>query len=207
MIMAKVKNAFAFRDFDEKKVLQRPFFKNFSLPNASDDEILSSWTLADCKGSLETENELRRYQRLADDVTRLNRLIGRHIKRLRKIFERLYADDKQKTKSERAAELIRNYNWFEEATELCGLKFGKNFSTFDKEIRRQFRIELSSRIKKLRLAKNISQRAMAKRLGIKPPSLAQMESGLIEPSLVVLRRFAVALKVSTDELLGKIETY
>ena len=39
----KTKNAFAFRDFDSTRILQRPFFKNFYFePNKSDAEILDS---------------------------------------------------------------------------------------------------------------------------------------------------------------------
>lgn len=39
----KTKNAFAFRDFDSARILQRPFFKNFYFePNKSDTEILDS---------------------------------------------------------------------------------------------------------------------------------------------------------------------
>ena len=39
----KTKNAFAFRDFDSNRILQRPFFKNFYFDSQkSDDEILQS---------------------------------------------------------------------------------------------------------------------------------------------------------------------
>ena len=41
--MSKTKNAFAFRDFDSARILQRPFFKNFYFkPDKSDEEILQS---------------------------------------------------------------------------------------------------------------------------------------------------------------------
>jgi len=39
----KTKNAFAFRDFDSSRILQRPFFKDFYFaPDKSDEELLES---------------------------------------------------------------------------------------------------------------------------------------------------------------------
>jgi transcriptional regulator with XRE-family HTH domain len=53
----------------------------------------------------------------------------------------------------------------------------------------------------LRRRRGLTQAALAKRLGVLANQVSLYESGRSEPSLGVLRKLAVALSVSSDELL------
>lgn len=73
----------------------------------------------------------------------------------------------------------------------------------------------SERIKKARMAKNFTQRDLAKEAGITPATLSAYESGIKNPSLNVAMGIAKACNVSVDWLCGlsesksynKFETY
>ena len=61
---------------------------------------------------------------------------------------------------------------------------------------------LSGMIKKRRTELGLSQRALAKRVGVSDAYITQLETReRINPSLDVLRRLAKALKVSVAELV------
>lgn len=58
-------------------------------------------------------------------------------------------------------------------------------------------------IKKLRMEKGLSQKALAKRIGVTDAYITMLETGVRKnPSLAVLRRLAKALGVPVTELLG-----
>jgi transcriptional regulator with XRE-family HTH domain len=62
---------------------------------------------------------------------------------------------------------------------------------------------LSRVIQQLREKNDMTQRDLAKRAGVTPEYVAQLEMGLKKnPSLAVLRRIAKALGVPVTELLG-----
>jgi transcriptional regulator with XRE-family HTH domain len=59
------------------------------------------------------------------------------------------------------------------------------------------------KLKQIRTARGITQVELARRLKVKQPYVAQLESGAKpNPSLDMLRRLAKALKVSVAELVG-----
>jgi transcriptional regulator with XRE-family HTH domain len=59
------------------------------------------------------------------------------------------------------------------------------------------------KLKRIRTARGITQVELARRLKVKQPYVAQLESGAKpNPSLDMLRRLAKALKVSVAELVG-----
>lgn len=59
------------------------------------------------------------------------------------------------------------------------------------------------RIKEIREAKGLQQKALAKNLGIKPNRLSQYETGAREPDLKTLDSIARELEVSVDDLMGR----
>lgn len=61
---------------------------------------------------------------------------------------------------------------------------------------------LSENIKKLRVALNISQVELARKLGVSKQSVSNWENDNIQPSIDMLIKLAKALNVSTDYLLG-----
>ena len=58
------------------------------------------------------------------------------------------------------------------------------------------------RLKRLRTAHGMTQVDLAKRAKVTQGSIAQLEGGLRNPSLAMLRRLAKALKVTVAELVG-----
>ena len=61
---------------------------------------------------------------------------------------------------------------------------------------------LNQRIRTLRLARNISQVELAKRLGVSKQSVSNWENDNIQPSIEMLKKLAGVFGVSTDYLLG-----
>lgn len=60
----------------------------------------------------------------------------------------------------------------------------------------------AQRIKALRTESDMSQKELAKMVGIAQNTLAQYENGTASPSLKVLVKLAEVLNTSTDYLLG-----
>lgn len=58
------------------------------------------------------------------------------------------------------------------------------------------------RLKQLRESLGLSQRELARLVGISPPNISRYESGKITPTEDVIRQIAEKLSVSTDYLLG-----
>lgn len=61
---------------------------------------------------------------------------------------------------------------------------------------------LNERIKELRMALNISQVELARKLGVSKQSVSNWENDNIQPSIDMLVKIAKCLNVSTDYLLG-----
>lgn len=62
-------------------------------------------------------------------------------------------------------------------------------------------VTVQESVKRLRLAKDITQRQLAQLSGLKQQSISRIESGKIPPSLKTLSKIAEALRVDIKELL------
>lgn len=62
---------------------------------------------------------------------------------------------------------------------------------------------LNENIRKLRLARNMSQVELAKKLGVSKQSVSNWENDNIQPSVEMLMKIAACLNTSTDLLLGR----
>ena len=62
---------------------------------------------------------------------------------------------------------------------------------------------LNQRIRQLRQAQNMSQVALAKRVGVTKQSVSNWENDNIQPSIEMLVKLAEVFSVSTDYLLGR----
>ena len=77
--MPKTKNAFAFRNFDSARILQRPFFKNFYFePEKSDAEILDSLNVTKNDSVDSSEERLYAIKAILERLTKFRHLIDRH---------------------------------------------------------------------------------------------------------------------------------
>ena len=77
--MSKTKNAFAFRNFNSTRILQRSFFKNFYFePNKSDEEILQSLNNTTNESVGSSEKKLYMIQAILERLGVFRHLIDRH---------------------------------------------------------------------------------------------------------------------------------
>ena len=75
----KTKNAFAFRDFDSARILQRPFFKNFYFASdKSDAEILESLNKETEDSADSWERRLYSIKAILERLAKFRHLIDRH---------------------------------------------------------------------------------------------------------------------------------
>lgn len=65
---------------------------------------------------------------------------------------------------------------------------------------------IGDRIRLIRQAQHLSQKALAWRVGITAPALSQIETGHVEPRTFTLTCLADALGVSMDYLAGRTDT-
>ena len=190
----KTKDAFAFRNFDEKKILGRNFFKDFRLPDGDDDSTLESFNAAKCLTSADAERTLDQLHRLNDKVTEFRRLLARHVKRLRKFW--------QATSDERAAKLLQAYRWYEEVLELFQLKFGSYFINGEDKLNELYRKEFGARLKAARLAAGMTQGDVALKVGITRNGYQFYESGKRDPSTPTLIKLFKVLNNSPNFFFG-----
>lgn len=201
--MAKSKNAFALRGFDEKRILQRPFFKNLALPVVDDEAMLNFFDVSAIDSAAVMEQRFDNLRKLDERLKDYRQLIKKHRQRLRKFFSEYdMADDEQsKIKLERTAKLLRQYNWFEESAELFNLKFGKLYIEGDKALDVQYRREFARRLKTARQLAGLSQADVALQLGMTRNGYQFYESGARDPSIPTLIRLLKILKCSIDDLI------
>lgn len=226
----KTKDAFALRDFDETKILQRLWFKDFNLPIGSDEDVLLSFLNVFEKpvagvtqsGYLKviTPNQegylagaienLETITRLGDRAVFYEALLERHMIRLntmqKSFVEKFMATEERiyKEKFIRATDLLKRYRVvLNSTTALRGkitFKVQMLKELFEKDFRQQF---FGSRLRQARKTAGLTQAELAERVGLKSYNpLTQYERGISDPSLPTLFRLATALNVKTDWLLG-----
>ena len=102
--MPKTKNAFAFRDFDSARILQRPFFKDFYFEtDKSDEEILQSLSKT-TEDSVDTwEKRLYVIKAILERLRVFRHLIDRH----NETRLNIYNEKKSKSEGIKLAELRR----------------------------------------------------------------------------------------------------
>ena len=209
--MPKTKDAFALRGFDEKRILQRPWFKKFNLP-VDDDIKIRDCFFKNVIDLRDASKRLSKIERLNDYAKSYILHLKKHEARLEKIM-RVYAnkyislkDEKIKAKYQRALNLKAFYfelYWNIVATsfykEIVAISVATGSVLFLSRCHKVFR----SRLKALRKAKSITQLQLAESVGLKSANaIATYENGKAEPSLPTLFRLATELDCSVDWLLG-----
>lgn len=190
----KTKDAFAFRNFDEKKILGRNFFKDFRLPDGDDETALGVFDAEEFCDASDAEKKLEQLHNLDARIRKLHRLIVRHVKRLRRFW--------QATSDERAAKLLRDYSWYEEAVTLCGLKLGSYFINGEDKLNELYRKEFGARLKAARKAAGMTQQEIARRLGITRNGYQFYELGKRDPSTPTVIKLSKMFNRPTDYFFG-----
>ena len=200
----KTKNAFAFRDFDSSRILQRPFFKNFYFePNKSDDEILKSLTNATDESVDSLENNLYAIKAILDRLEEFRHLINRHNeKRLN-----IYNEKKSKSENVKIIELQRPapvMEYFSASLSVIELmnKFEKNYCDIEKKIQVRYRKDFGNRLKQARQALGLTQQQLGDLIRISSQGVSHYELGKRDASIPTIIKFAKVLNMNGNQILG-----
>ncbi len=228
----KTRNAFAFRDFDATRILQRPFFKKLRevypvIEDRNDEELFK----ADARPLVELpvlEMKLNVLDELLIWVTKYQKHLERHGERLtryaRAVAIKLATDENTdiatlRAKHRRANELLMKYCGYQilsfgkvkisditSAAEHVGELFKKIVSLYkdvDEYIKGSYRKTFADRLKFARQKTGLSQRAFAPKLNMSQNGYALYETGQRDPSIPTLIRLSKILNRSVDWLLGQ----
>ena len=200
----KTKNAFAFRDFDSSRILQRPFFKNVYFDsNKSDAEILESLNNVTDDSVDSWEKNLYAIKEIHNCLEKFRHLINRHNEK------RLDKYNKKKSKSEkvkiielqRPAPVMEYFSASLSVLELMN-KFEKLYCDIEKKIQMRYRKEFANRLKCARQASGLTQKQLGELVQISSQGVSHYELGKRDASIPTIIRLAKVLKMSSDQLLG-----
>lgn len=226
----KTKNAFALRGFDDKRILQRAWFKDFNLPVGSDESVLLGFLnvfekpaagitpsgflkaiTPNQEGYLAgTFENLETVTRLVDRADFYESLLERHMLRLntmqKNFVEKFLAteDEINKKKFKRVADLLKSYrevlNSITALKQAITLKVQILKECFEKDFRQ---LIFGTRLRAARKTTGLTQGQLAERVGLKSYNpITLYERGINDPSLPTLFRIATTLNVKADWLLG-----
>ena len=211
--MPKTKDAFALRDFDETRILQRRRFEELNLPIGKDDDILRIFLNVCTKpitGSTFSEAEKSRGKLACLEfcigfyTVCISRQLGRLYGMQQKYVEKFVStdDDMCKPKLRRATELMKDYRNI--LSVITALK--EKIKQWQKEIK-DFLAKANHdifaiRLRQARIDKGYTQTQLAEKLGMSQSTYTNYENLKCEPSIVVIKKLARTLERSADWLLG-----
>ena len=130
-------------------------------------------------------------------VERLLNHISKHIKRL-KTTATIKEQIKEKLISE-YAQISNSVNWY-------ALNLYDYYKAALNQAAKEFSKQFGIRLRIARHLKDISQAELSSELGIAQITLSRYENGIFDPPLYTVKRLAELLNVSTDYLLGILDT-
>ena len=200
----KTKNAFAFRDFNSTRILQRPFFKDFYFnSNKSDAEILESLNNVTDDSVDSWEKNLYAIKAILDRLAEFRHLINRHNEK------RLDKYNKKKSKSEnikitelkRPAPVMEYFSASLSVLELMN-KFKNLYREIEKRIQVRYRKDFASRLKRIRKDLNLTQKQFSDLIRVSPQVFSFYERGEHDIPVHTIIRLAKALNMSGNQILG-----
>ena len=200
----KTKNAFAFRDFDSNRILQRPFFKNFYFDSQkSDDEILQSLNNVTDESVDSWENNLYAIKAIHDRLGEFRHLINRHNE------ERLDRYNKKKSKSkgititelQRPAPIMEYFSASLSVLELMN-KFRNLYREIEKKTQIRYRKEFANRLKRIRQTLGLTQKQFGDLIRVSPQVFSFYERGEHDIPVHTIIRLAKALNMNGNQILG-----
>lgn len=229
----KTRNAFALKDFDSDRILQRPFFKKFRegyfvFEGLTDKEILEQLALQNSLALPDLQIRLDALDDLLNWTTKYQKHIKRHGERLTKyanfVANKLVTDENAdivslRAEHKRTNDLLAKYCGFmslsygevkiTDVTSKAGYveklrkRIDEQYKTVDEEIKNFYRKIFADRLRFARQSQKLSQKAFAKKLGFSQNGYSPYESGQRDPSIPMLIRLSKMLGRSTDWLLGQ----
>lgn len=200
----KTKNAFAFRDFDSTRILQRPFFKDFHFDSEkSDAQILESLNMIAEDSVNAWERNLYVIKATYERLFRFRCLINKHNEnRLDKYNKRKSkSQDVKITELQRPAPVMEYFSASLSVLELIN-KFKKLYCEIDKKIQVLYRKEFGNRLRSLRQDLGLTQAKFGDLVQVSPQVFSLYERGEHDVPIHTIIRLAKVLDMSSDQLLG-----
>lgn len=198
----KTKNAFALRDFDEQRILQRPFFEVFHFADETDEEILNTLDAADEDSVDDMENKLETVKAAHERLNAFIWLIKRHYqtRRFNLIKERMKMLDVDVSESQRSLPTLDYLVAQLSCTELLE-KLAQLYLELEKKIQERYQRELAARIKEARLKLGLTQKELGDKVQVSPQVFSRYERCERDIPIHTVIRLAKVLGMSTDQLL------
>lgn len=205
----KTKDAFALCYFDEKRILQRPYFRSFNLPVATDTEILKMYDVTNCSNRATMKKTLSALRGLQKPLAAYTKKLFSHefiLEKFMRYYSEMYIQTSAqvfKEKYDRAHILQQSYcvaiGFLGQLQSNTNRVLWAGEKIFDEKYRKGF----GERLRQARKTAGLTQAELAERVGLKTyNAIAQYERGINDPSLPTLFRLATTLNVKTDWLLG-----
>lgn len=219
--MLKTKDAFAFRDFDAKRILQRPYFRNWREKYhvdeiLTDEEILATLAVTDSDNVKETEFKNRCLGVLAEYCRNLPKWLLRHsnamdgrLKKIRRALKEKLDSSPNADNSFLQAQLSRELElakfYFLEVVPAAydlGLAVNKACQNSGLKLQTMYKRQFGERLRQAREAAGLSRADLIDVLNITPNAYGLYETGKRDVAAMSLRKLAQVFNVSTDWLLG-----
>ncbi len=200
----KTKNAFAFRDFDATRILQRTFFRDFHFDtNKSDIEILESLNTVEEDSVDAWERNLYIIKATHERLTEFRHLIDRHNeKRLDKYNKKKSLSEKVKiTELQRPAPVMEYFSASLSVLELMN-KFKKLYYDIEKKLQARYRKEFGTRLRQIRQEKGLLQKQLGDLIQVSPQVFSLYERGEQEVPVRTIIRLTKVLNMNSDQILG-----
>ena len=200
----KTKNAFAFRDFDSSRILQRPFFRNFHFdPNKSDADILESLSKVTEDSVDSWERNLYVIKATHERLIKFRHLINRHNENRLDKYNKL----KSKSQDVKITELVRPapiMEYFSASLSVLELinKFKKLYCEIEKKIQVRYRKDFGSRLRRIRQDLKLTQAKFGDLVQVSPQVFSLYERGEHDVPIHTIIRLAKVLDMSSDQILG-----
>ena len=228
--MPKTKDAFAFRSFDEERILQRRYFKDFHFDeDKTDAEIIAAMSANDFDSFETTQKKIDALDVLLAKAAEYQKHIERHGARLTKyahaVAHRIATDEQSdisllRGRHKRAGNLSQKYSgcvsdidgtttYFrggivvDDVGRLCQ-KIAKSYKVLDEKIKLHYRKIFASRLKQARKEFRLTQAGLATKLNLSQRAIGSYENAEREPSIAMLVRISKEVKRPIDWLVGAI---
>lgn len=220
--MPKTKDAFAFRGFDNERILSRRFCKKFreawrATENRTDAEILNYFNVSYSHAVAHINNLNNQYvldglnELLIKYMTPYQKHLKRHVERLTNyinaVANKIAAADETadvadlREHHKRAIKLAEKHKHCADSVDGLKKKLSKQYKAVEDEVGYQYRKSFGERLRQARLAAGLTQAQLGESLQLSQKAISGYEVGAREPDLAQLVRFAYKLNRPVDWFL------
>ena len=195
----KRKNAFAFRDFDATRILQRAYFKSLNLPNLPDAEILESLSRADEVEAM--ESNLTKLEEIHRRLGKYRLLIERHCQRGARFNRQQISTYGETGAATRRHVSIGEYFFCKIDVIELREKIERKFQTLNKAIEEKYKSGILKRLRDARKAAGLTQKELGEKVYLSPQVMNRYEIGHHDIPIATLIRLAKALNMNGNQIL------